>query len=69
MANDRRAPHLAQEPAAECALDCASCVIGPKRKQERRVGRVLLQEDGEVGNSLASAAQRVDVDLEREQHG
>jgi hypothetical protein len=68
MAHDRRAAHLAQEPAAKCALDGAAGVIGAERKEKRRVGRVLLQENGEVRHSFACAAQRVDVDLEREEH-
>jgi hypothetical protein len=67
MAHDRRTPHLAQEPAAKGALDRAARVIGTEREEERRVGQVLPQEDDQVRHALARAAQRVDVDLEREE--
>ena len=68
VAHDRRAAHLAEKSRPEHAPDRAPGVIRAEREEERRVGAVLFQQQDEVGHALARAAQRVDVDLEGEQH-
>jgi hypothetical protein len=43
-------------------------VIGAEREEKRRGHAVLAQELDERRHPLAGAAQRVDVDLQREAH-
>ncbi len=68
MPDHRGASHLAEEAGAEDTPYRAPRVVGTEREQERRVGTVLLQEDDEIGHALARAAQRVDVDLQCQEH-
>jgi hypothetical protein len=68
MPDDRGAPHLPEEAGPEHAPYRASGMIGAERKQEGGVDAVLLQQDDEIGDALARAAQRVDVDLQRKEH-
>ncbi len=65
---DRRASHLAVEAGAEHALDGSARVVRAECKEKGCIDAMFAQQRHEVGNALARAAQRVDVDLERDTH-
>ena len=67
--DDARAAHLADEARAEHPPDRAAGVVGAEAEQERRADAVLAEQLDQRRHALARAAQRVDVDLEREAHG
>src|SRR5205823_9819858 len=69
MADDRCSLHLLEEAGAEDPPDGPTGVVRPDAEQKRRAGIVAAQDVEQARHAFARAPERVDVDLEGEQHG
>ena len=69
VANDGCALHLLEKPRPKNAPDRPARVIGAHAEQECCPGTVSAQDVEQARHTLTGSTQRIDVDLEGEEHG